>query len=369
MAKGASSPVEKAVNLDLLAQALAKAVCEGDFVNFQMLFTPFSPGRKASTERFETAKYAHLLPEEGMVSEAPYEKALAEVRKEGVWSHVLKELDADRPAQLPWELVLLLADNAVRKAKYTSAAQAYELLRIRRRMQESFLERADGTLEGGDVAEAVRGYVIATGLAYDYAAFPEPLPSVPNFQTRALMIHGEYPRRPEDCVALGEEDAHVDSALEYLLGDPEAAARLKPLSLDTRLAFLKELVYRRDPEWDAFAARYREACEMARAYGERLQRVGAAQDLGPETLEDEIEEQTGDDPMAITIRLLGRELADGEWWQYLKEIAYEHPPGILFIARQAVGDSEILIPRFRPGASVARAIGLVEEGAAYSVSE
>lgn len=368
MAKKANHTGEKVVDPDRVAQALAKAVHDGDFVNFKTVFAPFSPARKSSTEYFESEKYSYLLPREELESEVRYQDALALVRKDAVWAHVLQELEAERPAQLPWELALLLADNAVREEKYSSAAQAYELLRIRRRMQELFFERADVALETGDVLAAVRGYVIATGLAYDYAAFPEPLPLVLNFQTRALMIHGEYPTRPEDCVALQDEEAHTNAALEFLLGDVEAAARLRPLALATRTAFLKELVRLRDPQWDDFVARYREASDMAREYGERLQREGAAPRRGPETLEEEIEEQMGDDPLAITAHLLGRELADGEWWQYLKEIAYEHPPGILFISRQAVGEDEILIPRYQSEGSVARAIGLIEGTGAEEVA-
>src|SRR5690606_12280615 len=127
---------------------------------------------------------------------------LGRVRDDETWRHVQTELEANRPAQLPSDLLLMLADNAVRQGKYTSAAQAYELLRIRSRMQDEFYAAADRALDENDVARAVRGYRAATGLAYDYAAFPEPLPEVPDYQTRALLLHGEYPTRPDDCVAL-----------------------------------------------------------------------------------------------------------------------------------------------------------------------
>lgn len=369
MARKKTDTLEKTVDHDLLAKALARAVCQGDIVDFRLVFMPLSPGREESTEHFESEKYAYLLPDEPLESDKRFIEALAIVRSPLVWAHVLKELEAKRPAQLPSELLLPLADNAVRGQKYTSAAQAYELLRIRRPMQEEFFKQADEAIEAKDIAKAVRGYLIATGLAYDYAAFPEPLPRVPDFQTKALMLHGEYPTRPEDCVALQDEDGHANTAIAYLLNEPEAAARLRPLSLETRLAFLKEAVLQIDPEWDDFARRYREACDMGRAYGERLEQPAAGPKQGEETLEDEIDGQKADDAIGITQRLLGRVIEGGEWWQYLKEIAFEHPAGILFIARQAVGDSEILVPRYRPGSAVPAALGLIDGASAGSSPE
>ena len=61
--------------------------------------------------------------------------------------------------------------------------------------------------------------------------------------------------------------------------------------------------------------------------------------------------------------LLGREIENGEWWQYLKELGYEHPAGVLFIARQVVGDTEILMPRLLADSRVPRALGLATPNA------
>lgn len=366
MARKRNDDSVQAIDEERAAQAIAKAVADGDFVNFRFLFSAFSPAREGSTERFETDKYAYLLPAEGAEGAAQYREALEKTREKATWDHILQELRANRPVQVPSELVLLLADNAVRERKYTCAAQAYELLRIRKTMQEEFAKQGDQALAANDIPKAVSGYLIATGLTYDYAAFPEPLPMVPNFQTKALMLHGQYPTRPEDCIALQEPDAHANTALEYLLYDPEAAARLRSLPLDIRLAFLKGMVREQDPGWDAFALRYRSACGLAREYGERLEKLSASPHQGPGSLEEEIDEQKADDPWRITRELLGRTIENGEWWQYLKELAYEHPAAILFVSRQAVGDEEILVPRYRAESPLAKVLDLFVQTPAAS---
>jgi len=344
---------EKVVDPEDVLDVLAKAMYEGDVVNFRLLFAPFSPARKNSTESFDMPKYAYLLPDDAMRQEHGFVECRALVKQPQTLSEIERELDANRPAQLPWELLATLGDYAVRKGKYSSAAQAYELLRIRARMQQEFLNQADAALDAGDVLKAVRGYLVATGLAYDYAAFPEPLPATPDFQTRALMLHGEYPQTPEDCIGMRDTKSLLQTALAYLLLDPEAATRLDTRPTEVRLAFLKGLVYQRDPYWEVFLERYREASEAAREFGERLQLQREVSALA-----EEIEKQLGEDPRRITALLLGRTLDGGEWWQYLKELAYEHPAAALFVARQALGDLEILVPRHAPDSPVAKILGL-----------
>lgn len=350
---------EKVVNPELTLRAIAKAVADGDVVNFRFLFGPFSPARRDSTEHFETEKYAYLLPEDAEAGMSVFREAMELARREDVWDHIQRELEAGRPARLPSVLLLMLADNAVRLGKYTSASQAYELLRMRRRTQQQFLDQADKALDAGDVSCAVRGYLIGAGLAYDYAAFPDPLPLAPNYQTEALKLHGEYPVRPEDSVALFEPEAHVNKALEFLLYDAESAGRLLGRPFETRLAFLKELVKQIDPAWPEFVRRYHEACTLITELGQGLQRQAAGVRQGGNGLAEEIREQRQRlAPAEIMVRLLGRKIENGEWWEYLKELAYEHPASVLFISRQAVGDMEILMPRLRAESATPRALGL-----------
>ncbi len=356
MARANSQTATKVVDMDLVARAFAKSVAEGDIVNLRLLFAPFSPARADSSEQFTDEKYRYLVPGNNNGGPA-FDAALKAVKQEKVWAHIQRELAANRPAQLPSELMVLLGDNAVRAGKWTSAAQAYELLRIRRRMQEEFYTQGLAALNASDVPRAVRAFRTGAGLGYDYAAFPEPMPAVPQYQTRALMMHGTYPARPEDSIALVDPELHVQVALDYLLYDTEAAGRLHSMPFETRLAFLRELIRQSDPGWDTFVAQFTEACKLTHAMGTRSQRTSASQ---PETLADEIAEQQSADPWDITRALFGRDIEHGTWWQYLKELAFEHPAAALFISRQIIGDDEILMPRLRADSPVSKALGLAD---------
>jgi hypothetical protein len=350
--------VQKVVDQEKLAKALAKAVYEGDIVNFRLLFLPFSPAREETSERFETDKYAYLLPDEEMEGKRAFRDILALVKQDAIWAHVQQELKANRPAQMPSELVLALGDNAVRTGKYTSAAQCYEILRIRQKLQDEFFVQAEQALEAGKMDKAVLGYIVATGLEYNYAAFPEPLPTVLNFQTHGLMLHGVYPEKPEDCVALQEPEAFARTALTYLLGDSRAAARLEKWPLPVRLAFLEKLVHYRDPKWPEFVHRYRDACKQMLEFDKR---IAHARSEGGRVLSlaDEIAELLGDDPNTVPATLLGREIPSGEWWQYIKELAFTHPPAVLFVSRQLIAQKEIIVPRYRGDSPIPKSLGLL----------
>lgn len=353
--KGATQ--EKVVDYETIARALAKAVATGDIVNFRLLLLPLSPARVDSTEYFDTPKYAYLSPGSDLERTPEYGAALELAKSPKIRKHVEAELAAKRPAQLPSDLLVPLADNAVRREKYGYAAQAYELLRIRARMQDEFLRQADLKIDEGDIVDGVRGYRIAVGLAYNYSAFPEPLPLIPDHQTTALMLHAEYPSSPDNCMAMKPTDAFLSAALGYLLGDVEIAARLDARDLDVRLAFFRELVERSDSRWNEFQARYHEATALTADLRNKVMEAAAAN-----VLEDDLEQFVGDLPLRIPAMLLGREIPDGEWWQYLKELAYQHPAAVLFLARQVVGRGEVLIPRWREDVPVAPLMGLVKAG-------
>ena len=352
----AKSTAKKApVSDEILADCLTKAVAEGDIVNFRYVFTSNSPLRSASPEDIASDKYAYMRPGEDAPARDAEARAL--VRAPETWSHIKRQLEKKGPPQLPSPLLLELADNAIRLEKYNAAAQALELLRIRRRMQELYFDEGDAALDAGNIREAVRAYVIATGLEYDYAAFPEPMPAAPNYQSRALILHAVYPHRPEDALALQPAETHLRVAFEYLMM-PEAAGRLDQRSLEQRLEFLRILVRLRDPEWDAFTARYHRACNLAEICAERIER-SAAQDQS-EALANEIAAQQEEHhPEDIPAELLGRKIEDGAWWQYVKELAYRHPPSVLFLVRQRVSrDAEILMPRYAKDSQLVRALGL-----------
>ncbi len=81
--------------------------------------------------------------------------------------------------------------------------------------------------------------------------------------------------------------------------------------------------------------------------GQRLQqeanRWEGVEDAGGKALG---QEEIARDAHEIPAKLLGRSLDGAEWWQYMKELAYQHPAAALFVARQAITrEVEVLLPR------------------------
>jgi hypothetical protein len=355
--------VKAPVRQETIDKAVAKAVANGDIVNLRQIFGPISPLRSDSPEDIYSPKYAYMLPaDQEEESERHFTEALRIAQRTAIQTHIHAQLEKKGPAQLPSELLVPLADNAIRLSKFGSAAQTYELLRIRQRMQDTFYDQADTALDEGNISKAVRGYLVATRLDYDYAAFPEPLPASPRHHNQALILHAEYPTRLENSVPLQATEQFLTTALGYLLLDAQAAARLESRPQNLRVQFLVELVRQLDPAWDAFAARYGEACGIVRSFGERFQKQANEQEGAESALEAEIEQQQQDtDPRQISARLLGRSIENGEWWQYLKELAYQHPAAALFVSRQLVSqDLEIIMPRYRSDSEIVRQLGLAQ---------
>jgi hypothetical protein len=321
-----------------------------------MVFAPFSPARDYTSEDFGSIKYRHLLVDEAMASTSAYKTALESVQNKSTWDHIQRELQESRPPCLPSDLLMQMADNAVRLGKYTAAAQGYEVLRIRERMQVSFADEADRLLTSGEIDLAVKGYDIAASLSYNYAGFPEPHPLGNDYQTRALMLHGEYPRHPEDCVAALPAERFLATAFEYLLNDRELSKRLIQHPLDVQVGFLNALIRRGDPTWDEFAQRFSKACTILKRFA-----AAVASEVGDKrrlSIQNELDVEQAGDPWELPVALLGRELEDAQWWQYLKELAVKHPAAPLFIARQLMGGVEVLVPRFSPKSEIPAALGL-----------
>lgn len=346
------------IDYDLLNRCLAHAISEGDIVNFRFLFMPASPFRLDSPEDIHTSKYAYLLPENE--SSTRYQAALELTQNPEISRYVREQLAKAGPPQLPWRLVLALADNAVRLGKYTMASQAYELLRIRRRMQGLLLDQADARLRSGAMAAAVRGYLIASGLDYDYGAFPEPLPSVPNYQERALALHGVYPAGPEQSLATQPDAVTTKTALRFLLQNPDFSQRFEEQAADRVISFVAALIRGIDAHWEDFSARYGQAHAIVERHAELLGRINS---YSPEALELLYEQLLDSEQMQelkqVPSILCGADCHDMEWWQILKTLAYHHPGAVLFVARQRLSArEEIIVPRCRKDSALAQALGL-----------
>jgi len=345
------------VTQDRVAWVLAHAVATGDFVNFKFIFAPFSPLRNDSTENLDSPKYAYLLPEDE--TDPLFRAALDAVSKPEILDHVMAQLNKKGPPQYPWQPLLQLADNAVRLGKFTMASQAYELLRIRRRVQEQYLELGDEAIRQGDIPRGVLAYQVACGLDYDYAAFPEPLPAVPNYQHTALILHGDFPETPEQSVPLRPETEFVRTGLVYLAGNAEIAGRLDAFDHEIRRAVLAEWIRSADADWPAFTTRYREALRMVDTYNRRVREI--IERSGPHAVEMALDEETASLPAKAQILLSGRTAENLEWWQCLKELAASHPGGALFVTRAVVvGNREVLLPCFRGDSPLPAMVGLAD---------
>jgi hypothetical protein len=343
----------------LLDQSLAFAIEQGDIVNFRLLFMPSSPFRPDSPEDASDSKYNYLFPDSD--SGQRYPEALAWVHKPDIAAFVRAQLDRKGPPKLPWQLVKVLGDNAVRLGKYTAAAQAYELLRIRRRMQDIILDQADEHLREHDIAAAVNGYRIALGLQYDYGAFPEPLPAVPDYQERAPALHMTYPATQEQTLSLQSDEVLCKTALTYLLPFSEFASRFQQIPPEVILPFTVALVRILDVDWEAFATAFRQSLAITAQYEDLFVRINAYSTEILEVLEEKlIDDSNLEELRKIPEILAGSSGEHWEWWQYLKHLAYHHPGAALFVSRQRLSaKEEIVVPRVRLDSELARSLGLI----------
>ena len=97
----------KSIDPETVADAIAKSVADGDIVNFRLLFASFSPARQDSPEQFTDAKYTYLLPSDDEREEGPFKAARAAAGESQIRILIERELAANRPAQLPADLVLI----------------------------------------------------------------------------------------------------------------------------------------------------------------------------------------------------------------------------------------------------------------------
>ncbi len=356
---GKNTPPQKIVEQEIIDLALAKAIADGDIVNFRFLFLPYSPLREDSTEDINSIKYSYLLPDEEEEQNPAFKSALELVSRKDIREHVQKELHKKGPAQLHSDLLLSLADNAVQKGKYTSASQAYELLRIRHRMQELFFAQGEKELEKGNIPLAVRAYYIASSLEYDYSAFPEPLPAVPRYHDQALILHAEYKTQWNECIGNLPLETFLKTSFNYLFLLPEHAGKVTTKPIEVQVPFLVELIHLIDPSWEQFIQRVNQAIPLLQELYQEL-KTRIEHIAGGQLWEDEWDEGLDVEKyMELSAILLGRKLNQKDWWVYLRELSYEHPPSALFVARQMIGkEHEIIVPRYDTNNPIAQQLTL-----------
>lgn len=349
---------EKVIDDSLLDRCLAAAIATGDIVNLRFLFMPASPFRVDSSEDISQSKYAYLLPEE---ENKEMEEALQLVQQPEISRQVRAQLEKKGPPQLPWQLLQSLADQALRCGKYTAASQAYELLRTRRRMQEIFLDQADAALDRGAFYEAAQGYTLASGLQYDYAAFPEALPAVLNYQEKALSFHGSYPLTTED-EATTDDKVLCRSSLQFLMQGAEFLQRLDVREEKELVQFTAEVIRCLDPEWDSFVSAFHESLALVEKYEPLFKHINSYTQEALEVLLEEIFTDEEKEELRRIAPLFAPGAPEGEeWWLTMRTLAYHHPGAVLFVRRQRLSATEeILIPECSRDSELARLLGLVD---------
>ncbi|MGC8846486.1 MAG: hypothetical protein ACP5QY_11625, partial [Candidatus Hydrogenedens sp.] len=206
---------------------------------------------------------------------------------------------------------------------------------------------------------AVRAYRIASALEYDYSAFPEPLPAVPRYHDQALILHAEYKNKWSECIGNMPMESFLRVGFNYLFLLPEHAGKITTKPIEIQIPFLIELVRQIDTKWEEFIQNIKEVIPlMEELYQEIKIRIGRIAD--GHLWEDEWDEGLNTEKyLEIPERLLGRTLNQKDWWAYLRELCYEHPPSALFIARQMIGkEQEIIIPRYDSDNPIIQQLGL-----------
>ncbi|NLN92644.1 MAG: hypothetical protein GX130_04940 [Candidatus Hydrogenedens sp.] len=348
---------EKVIDDALLDRCLAAAIATGDIVNLRFLFMPASPFRPDSSEDISQSKYAYLLPKE---EKGEMDEALQLVRQPEISRLVRAQLAKKGPPQLPWELLQSLADQALKCGKYTAASQAYELLRTRRRMQEIFLDQADAALDGAAFYEAAQGYTIASGLQYDYAAFPEALPAVLNYQEKALSLHRAYPPTTEESET--DDSALCRSILQFLMQGAEFLQRLEGRDGEVLVQFTAQVIRCLDPQWEHFVSAFHESLAIIKAYETLFTRINSYTQEALEVLMEEIFTDEQKEELRRIAPLFAPGAPEGEeWWLTMRTLAYHHPGSVLFVRRQRLSATEeILIPECPRDSQLARLLNLVD---------
>lgn len=342
----------------LLGAALANAIAEGDYVNFRLIFAPASPFRLDSPEDATTPKYQYLFPENE--NSPRYQAAVRLVQSPPIKRYVKEQLQRSGPPRLPWQLLLALADNALCLGKFTLASQAYELLRIRRRMQDLFLEEADERLRADNLSGAVKGYLIGLGLQFDYGAFPEPLPAVPDYQERAPGLHTVYTGVTEDALGMQEDVSLCKSILGYLMPFPEFKERVQKFLPDQLIPFTAALIRGMDPNWDTFATDFRKTMHVASRYTPLFTQINSYSLEALEVLAEElVQDKELEELRHLSETLTGLSGGLYEWWRYISALAYAHPAAPFFVVRQRISaHKEIIVPCCRQDSTLSHLLGL-----------
>jgi hypothetical protein len=297
---------------DLKTQVMANAVATGNMFAFHDLFAKIREfaGDGAVTPAL-LDKIAYLLPTEETTGSAEYDAAKELVARhdgggESVHAAVLEET----------------ARRAVLLKKFAYAEDAYRLLGIKKEIVALYAQAGEHFLHEGKPKHAAMAFYVAAELDR---------PAGPHFHYLGPQLHENCMHEPEKCVTTYSEEELIDIGIRFLISNESLAERLLAAAEpEARREILAVLAFARDMDFDELVKNLREAVEV----------VSGIDDGRP------------DDYSPVGVTLLGRTCGADQWWQYLREFAFEHPFGALCVCVRFVRQTPVLVPIIRDGKSI-----------------
>ncbi|MBI4830708.1 MAG: hypothetical protein HY801_03970 [Candidatus Lindowbacteria bacterium] len=180
-----------------------------------------------------------------------------------------------------------------------------------------YAQTGEQFLRDGKPKQAAMAFLVA-------ASIDQPIG--PHYQYLGPELHSRCPIEPKQCVTELQIETLVDEGIRFLLGHDTLAQRhLAQADAGQRRHMLGALAAYRDTDLS-------EAVKNLRASVAALLRI---------------ENGKPDDYSAIGSVLLGRTTSSGQYWQYLKELCFEHPIASLCVCLRPIRNSIALVPAIR----------------------
>gem|GEM_PF-2161464 len=268
---------------EMAIQILAGAVFAADFLAVRDLIHPKSKLRLAMDRGVQSLidrELPRTLLDPEAVDEAErtaYEETARDIR-DRYGDRILSA-----PFDPPRDLVEELAERAISKGSYASAADALEYLGTRNQRVGDLVASGLRTLKSttvpdssGDATETTLSSTLNSAARTFILALRLKNPLEPLFQKQAIDFHFKHLERREKfykALVTGRDDEAVGICIDYLLADREVSESVRGslTRSPTRKAFVRELAISlsggREP-YEEFLTRYRASVEVLRSGGD-----------------------------------------------------------------------------------------------------
>lgn len=238
-----------------------------------------------------------------------------------------------QPVPLPESYWEELAHRAVEMGNFTSAHSAWNAIQKLDKGVNHFIVKGSEVLQSAAVRDEADhdDFVSAVAGAANsfYIATRVKNPLQHQFQYKCEAFHGsnhDIMRKYFKYIEAGLQKEIIETGIEYLIDDSTISTRITGLlpNAKARREFLKQLaiLFSRSPErYAAFIDSYQKAVQL----------------LNNAKTEDEYKQ--------IQRILLGRYTAENEYYQYLRELAVDHPVSTLLVHTLMIPDNKLyLVP-------------------------